>query len=313
MADAKNRIGKTFADSLIAPIATAAAALLVLAGCSAPSATPVDDGKVHVVASTAVWGSVAQTLGGDYVSVTSIIERPNQDPHSYEATPQDQLAVSKADLVIFTGNGYDDFMRKLIAAAETSANNKKLSTLELNYSMGYGESGDIHVWYGSITREVADLGYRLATLDPAHAAEYIDNMKAFRVELAKLYDSARALFDPAKSTFIATESIPVNLLVDQVRMTDLTPPELTRAVANETDIPPAVMLETTKLLKSGDVALLVFNEQVSSTQSDLLIATAKTAGVPTVGFSENLPVGETYISWMTKNIAAVAAALGHGG
>ena len=300
----------TFGYRLVTSIASAVIAVLALTGCSAPNSTPVEDGKVHIVASTAVWGSVAQALGGSHVSITSIIERPNQDPHSYEATPQDQLAVSKADLVIFTGNGYDDFMRKLISAA--SANNKKLSTLELQHSGGFGASDDIHVWYGSITSEASDLAYRLAKLDPAHAGEYIDNLKAFRAELVKLFESAQALFDPAKSTFIATESIPVNLLVDQVRMTNLTPPELTRAVANETDIPPAVMLETTKLLKSGKVAILVFNEQVSSTQSDALIAAAKAAGVPTVGFSENLPAGETYIGWMQSNIAAVAIALGQG-
>ena len=45
--------------------------------------------------------------------VSSIINRTSQDPHSYEATTQDKLAVSKAELVVENGGGYDDFIHTL--------------------------------------------------------------------------------------------------------------------------------------------------------------------------------------------------------
>ena len=71
------------------------AAVLVLAGCATAPADSAADG-VTIIASTDVYGDIAERIGGDAVSVTSIIEGAAHDPHSYEANVQDQLAVSKA-------------------------------------------------------------------------------------------------------------------------------------------------------------------------------------------------------------------------
>lgn len=105
-----------FAMSLLA---TLAALMLVLAGCTSQSPDE-DDPRVQVVASTNIYGQIAKEIGGDRVSVTSIITSAAQDPHGYESTARDQLAVQRAQLVIENGGGYDAFLDRLIAAA-TSA------------------------------------------------------------------------------------------------------------------------------------------------------------------------------------------------
>ena len=76
-------------------------------------------GKIKVVTSTNVWASVVEIVGGEWVEVTAIIDDPMQDPHSYEASARDQLAVSEADLVIANGGGYDDFIVQLAEASDT--------------------------------------------------------------------------------------------------------------------------------------------------------------------------------------------------
>jgi len=95
-------------------LALTAASALVLTGCAA---TPAEGGGdptlVQVVASTNVYGSLAEQIGGDRVEVTSIITSVAQDPHSYEATARDRLAVAEADLLIENGGGYDHFMEVL--------------------------------------------------------------------------------------------------------------------------------------------------------------------------------------------------------
>lgn len=96
---------------------TGSAALAVaLVGC-APAAG--DDSVVQVVASTNVYGSLAEQIGGDRVEVTSIITSATQDPHSYEATARDQLAVQRAGLVIENGGGYDAFIDTLLEGVDT--------------------------------------------------------------------------------------------------------------------------------------------------------------------------------------------------
>ena len=88
---------------------------------SATSGTEAAGDALSVVASTNVWGDVAAQIGGDHVAVTSIISDPSADPHGYEADARNQLALSRAALVIENGGGYDDFVDSMLAAATTSA------------------------------------------------------------------------------------------------------------------------------------------------------------------------------------------------
>ncbi len=107
----------------MAALAALAAIMLVLTGCAgAPEGGASGEGsakRVQIVASTNVYGQIAEQIGGDRVDVTSIISSGSQDPHSYEATARDQLAISRAQLVIENGGGFDAFIARLIAAAGT--------------------------------------------------------------------------------------------------------------------------------------------------------------------------------------------------
>ena len=107
-------------------IATLSACALAMAGCSnsgpdSGSGSSASSDKVDVVASTNVWGSVAQAIGGDKVNVHSIIDSPDQDPHDYEATAKDKLAFSKAKIAITNGGGYDDWATKLVKSTSPQA------------------------------------------------------------------------------------------------------------------------------------------------------------------------------------------------
>lgn len=87
----------------LAPVLLIAAGV-ALAGCTAApdTAGPPSADTITVVASTTVYGDLAATIGGDAVEVTSIIDDPNKDPHEYEASAQNQLALAvTADGVIY--------------------------------------------------------------------------------------------------------------------------------------------------------------------------------------------------------------------
>ena len=56
-------------------------------------------------------------IGGDRVSVVSIMNNPDQDPHLFETTPGVVRQIADARIVIVNGADYDPWMDKLIAAA----------------------------------------------------------------------------------------------------------------------------------------------------------------------------------------------------
>ncbi|MEH3090141.1 MAG: zinc ABC transporter substrate-binding protein [Microbacterium arborescens] len=135
---------------LLPAVALVAAASLTLAGC-AGSADPgasgsSDDGRISVVASTNVYGSLAAEVGGDAVDVTSIITSLSQDPHSYEASARDQLTVSQADLIIQNGGGYDSFLEGLVSASGSTA--PVLTAVEFSHDYpgtdGHDHADDAH-------------------------------------------------------------------------------------------------------------------------------------------------------------------------
>lgn len=65
------------------------------------------DVTFNVVASVNQWGSLAQQLGGSCAAVTSLINSTSADPHDYEPTPADLAKLSRADIVVLNGAGYD--------------------------------------------------------------------------------------------------------------------------------------------------------------------------------------------------------------
>lgn len=131
------------------------ASLALLAGCSSSSDSSSDtsgshqavaSSKVAVVASTNVYGDITEQIGGDKVSVTSIISDPDQDPHSYEANTQNQLALSKAKVVIENGGGYDDFVDRMLKSSNSAAEVVNAVKVSGKTAPKGGELNE-HVWY----------------------------------------------------------------------------------------------------------------------------------------------------------------------
>ena len=72
-----------------------ASALIML---GAVTNTRASDEKIAVVAAENFYGDVAQQIGGDEVSVTSILSNPDQDPHLFETSPSAVRDVTADDL-----------------------------------------------------------------------------------------------------------------------------------------------------------------------------------------------------------------------
>src|SRR5215207_7315718 len=64
---------------------------------SAPIPAPI-----KVVATTGMIGDVAQTIGGDLVSVTTLMG-PGVDPHLYRATESDVEAFLNSNIIFYNG------------------------------------------------------------------------------------------------------------------------------------------------------------------------------------------------------------------
>jgi zinc/manganese transport system substrate-binding protein len=282
-------------------------ALAGVAGCGSDEAA-ADDG-VQVVASTNVYGDLARTIGGDRVQVTSVIDDPSADPHSYEASVRTQLAVSEADLVIDNGGGYDDFMATLLSA--TDADPTLLTAVEVAGLDTGAEGFNEHVWYdlpamSELTGRIADA---LGEVDPDGADVYAANATALQDGIAGLVareERARAATEGAGVA--VTEPVP-GYLLDALGAQDRTPAEFSEAIEEGSDVSPATLRDTLDLFTTGQVQALVYNSQTSGPETEQVLDAARAAGTAVVPVTETLPDGEDYLSWMGGNLDAVVAAL----
>jgi zinc/manganese transport system substrate-binding protein len=293
-------------------IALTAAAALALTGCSAASSgSSTDDGKVRIVASTNVYGDIAHTIAGDAVEVTSIMDDPAQDPHSFEASAQNQLAISKADIVIENGGGYDDFVDTMLKAAP---NDKRTVLNVVDISGKKAVDGELneHVWYDfpTVQKLTDELTTALSKADPGQASTFEANAKAFGEKLTALEDRTAQLKTTHAGEGVAiTEPVPLYLL-EAIGLENKTPEAFSEAIEEGTDVSPAVLQEMLGVIQGGSVKLLAYNEQTSGPETEKVLAAAKQADVPVVPVTETLPSGKDYIGWMNANVDAVAKALG---
>jgi len=287
---------------------------LALTGCSTQSAATAggDSGKLSIVASTNVYGSIAEAIGGDLVSVSSIIDDPAQDPHSFEADAQVQLALSKADIVIENGGGYDDFVDTLLGGA----NNADAVVLNAATISGYDQepaSGEFneHLWYDfpTVQKVAEDLSAQLTKLDADNASTFAANTTAFTAKLKTLEADEAAVKAASAGVGVAiTEPVPLYML-DAAGLVNKTPEAFSEAIEEGSDVSPAVLQQTLALFADGSVKVLAYNEQTTGAETEQLLAAAKANNVAVVPVTETMPAGTDYIGWMTSNIDAIKAAV----
>lgn len=303
---------------LVTPLVLSLASL-ALASCSSPGAASSGPAvspsggavPITVVASTNVWGDLAAKIGGDRVTVTSIIDDPGKDPHEYEASAQNQLALSKASVVIENGGGYDDFVETMLASANnSSATVLNAVTISGKTAASGGELNE-HVWYDfpTVERVIDQIQTAYTSIDSAGANTFATNAKNLKGSIDALVGKEAELKAKYAGQPVAiTEPVPLYLL-EAIGLENKTPEEFSEAIEEDSDVPPAVQRETLKLYSDHQVKLLAYNEQTTGPQTEAVLKAAQANGIPVVPVTETLPDGKDYVSWMTDNLNAVGAAL----
>ena len=152
--------------------------------------------ELRVVATLPWIGSLAKTLGGDQVAVTTLI-KPNQDPHMVEAKPSMILAGRKADVIMY--NGLDLEIGYLPLILESARNPKIVPGQPGNFdcsrfvqviekptavdrSMGdVHPLGNPHYYFSpaNVLRVASGMTEALVALDGAHADLFRQNFQTF--------------------------------------------------------------------------------------------------------------------------------------
>ncbi|SMX77696.1 zinc/manganese transport system substrate-binding protein [Brevibacterium sp. 239c] len=326
--------------------AIALSTVAALSGCGGQASGSTE---LSVVASTNVYADIVSQVAGDFAKVSAVIDDPNQDPHSYEATTHDRLMLSKSDLVVQNGGGYDSFMTTMLEASDVEVDTiDTVSISGLPGSEGVGneshEHGDEeasggghvhdhgeeeghdhgdeghdhahgefneHLWYSvpTMTKLVNEVATHLGEADPEHKDDFAANADDYTKTLEKLQSQIDDARDQHEGDEVATTE-PVPLwLFADMGLKNITSDEFLEAVEEGNDVPPLVLKKAEEQISSGDALLLGYNTQAAGPQAEQLKSTAEESDVPVVDLGETMPAGAHYATWMGDYITEISTAL----
>jgi zinc/manganese transport system substrate-binding protein len=334
---------KTFKIMGAIVAAVTAASLSGCASSVAEETQPESESKATIVATTNVWADITGQVAGEFFDVTALISDPSIDPHSYEASAREQLAISEADLFVVNGGGYDDFALTLASATETvmfnvydvleateleggdehagesadehageSADEKADESADEHAGESADEHGDEHdgsdhMWYSlhSVEQTAISLALKLGALQPENAQYFADNADAFVSEIAVLEQKLETL-SGMDGHYFEAHPLAAMLFAD-LGFENLTPEGY--AEAEEAGLEPSarILADSQALISSGQLQFLAVNAQGTSPVLESLKKLAEESGVPVLEFDELLPEGSNYQEWMGSKLDSIAA------
>ncbi|WP_137043379.1 metal ABC transporter solute-binding protein, Zn/Mn family [Pseudolabrys sp. FHR47] len=279
-------------------------ALLALPFASAQAQTA--GGPLKVLAAENFYGGIAAQIGGAHVSVSNIIANPDQDPHSFEATPGQVRQVADAKIVIFNGGHYDEWMEKLLKASPR----KDRITVEAARVVKAKHGGNPHLWYAPATMPAVAkaIAAALTKADAAHAADYGANLDKVLADLERITQRVAQLRDKHKGKPV-TATEPVFGLMAEVLGLTMRNEKFQMALMNESEPSARDIAAFETDLKTRKVKVLLYNSQVSEKLAQRLVDIAKEAKIPVVGVTETQPADKSFVDWMLSQLDALDKAL----
>jgi zinc/manganese transport system substrate-binding protein len=307
------RAGARTAKRTVAGVAGAALALVLAASGCASNATSANSADsttlINAIGAENEYANVLAQIGGRYVHVTAILDNPNTDPHTFEASPAVAQEVSSATLIVQNGVGYDSWISKMEAA---SPNSKRKVIVAQNVLGLPASTPNPHLWYDPRTMPAVArvMAADMSALAPAHKAYFQANLAAFDRSLGPWLHAIAEFKAKYPGTLAATTEPVADYLLTAMGIKNLTPFTFQADIMNGVDPSPQDISLENSFFTQHKVKVFCYNQQVVDSLTTSIRQTALNAGIPVVGVYETMPTpGYRYQSWMLAEVHAIQKAV----
>jgi zinc/manganese transport system substrate-binding protein len=283
------------------------AALAGCGGAGGPAAGA--SGRIDVVVAENFWGSIAAQLGGDKVAVRSLIVNPSTDPHSYEPTAADGIALASSQLAIVNGIGYDTWASQLLNANPAGAR----LVINAGDVLGLRQGNNPHQWYSpaSVQRVEDQIVADYKHLDPKDSAYFDQQRTIFDThDLARYHQliaTIRARYSGVPVGY--SESI-FEPLGQALGLKLMTPYSFAKAIAEGSDVSAADKQTVDSQAQNRQIAVWIFNSQNATPDVQRVNQLAQAAHIPITTITETLsPARATFEQWQVAELERLEQAL----
>jgi zinc transport system substrate-binding protein len=241
------------------------------------------NGKPNVVAAFYPLAYAAQQIGGDAVSVENVTPT-GAEPHDLELSPRTVARIESADVVLYLG---DEF-QPAVAKAARAGSGRAVDLLP--------QGGDPHVWLDPL--RFAQLGRRIA-------AALHRPSTSFTADMARLDREYRRGLATCARREIVTSHEAFGYLARRYRLRQVA----ITGISPEAEPSPQRLAHVIRTVERTH-ATTVFFEQLVSPRLAETVAREVGARTAVLDPIEGAEPGETYVTLMQRNLAALRKALG---
>lgn len=314
---------------------------LLLAAMSAFPVRAQEAAALNVVATFSVLGDFVTQVGGDRVNLTTLVP-VGGDPHTFEPSPADSVALADADLIFEIGLDFETWLEDMVAASGTDATRVALGeTLDPLPAAAHGRAAeasaapteaagqdqaeqgsgskpphgefDPHVWHDPqrAMKMVEAIRDALIAADAAGEDTYRLNAENYLRELTLLDAELEAAFAliPEQNRLLFTSHEAFGYLGARYGLTV----DAVLGITTESADPPAAEIAAiiTEIRDSGVPAVFAENAINPNLIEQIAADAGVTLGPPLFDvLGEPGSEGDTYLKMMRHNALAIVSALG---
>lgn len=268
--------------------------------------TPLFAKPIFIVAAENMYGDIAKQIGGVHVDVTTILSNPDQDPHAFELTPSVGYALTKAQLVIINGVGYDAWANRLLSHQTQNRPKIILAQDILGKKMG----DNPHLWYDidGMQKLSQYLAKQYIDLMPENRNLFEANLAQFSNQLTQIKKRIETIKSHHLGLFVAATEPVCGIMVEKLGF-EMGEQNFQWVIMNGGEPSPRQVAQFEDDLRQKKIKLLFYNAQVITPETDRLKQIANQANIPIIGVSETMPEGMSYQQWMNDTLSKIEAAL----
>lgn len=311
--------------------------LFSISGCGKTEKVQKSDGKISIVTTIFPYYDFVRQLAGDKANVRLLLS-PGSDPHSYEPTPSDIVAIENCDLFIYNGGESDEWVDGVLSSIENK-NVKVMKmmeyvTLRYEQSMDHnhehaehedmddndeghdhedGEEYDEHIWTSirNAERMSASIADELISLDSKNSdyynekkADYISSLDSLDKKFTEVANNKK------RDTLVFGDRFPFLYFVSDYNLGyECAFP----GCSHETEPSTAVVSHLIDFTRENNIPVVFYLELSSGKIAQII---SEDSSAKTMQFSschnvtkEDFENGATYISVMEQNLEALKEAL----
>ena len=184
---------------------------------SSPAAGTGPGGGLPVITSFRPFTLLVAPVGGDHITITQILP-PGADPHDYEPTPADAVALKNGKIFFYDGPFLEPWAADLAASANPDIH--RVTFADAIPGPAYDLMKDQHADFPNLTEDphlwlspqlagyyVPYVAQQLSRADPENASDYQNNAAAFEKRLDQLDSDYKAgLSNCTTRTFLSSHA-----------------------------------------------------------------------------------------------------------